>query len=212
MRVCVCTARKISKDNVSHQPSVRYFQQPLLFHRSPGPLVLSLCASHPPAATCYSQHPGRSAVERRIRQEVKSESYFPRRFFSLPVPFLLRGTRAPPWLSFLFLLFASFLLSLFGCLACFASLSGRPARQETESRVKTVGCRRVKPRVDSLQRVRYRARRVHVHTYAYKRMRTYTYTLHTYIRRDVHHSPDELVSKTERRYFSFSTKRERTGL
>lgn len=31
--VCVCTARKISKDNVSHQPSVRYFQQPLLFHR-----------------------------------------------------------------------------------------------------------------------------------------------------------------------------------
>lgn len=57
--------------------------------------------------------------------------------------------------------------SLFGCLACFASLSGRPARQETESRVKTVGCRRVKPGVDSLQRVRYRARRVHVHTYAY---------------------------------------------
>lgn len=75
-RVCayVCTPQEISKDNVSHQPSVKYFQQSLLFHILYHRYLLF-------------QHPGRSAVERRIRQEVKSESYFPGRFFL--VSFLL---------------------------------------------------------------------------------------------------------------------------
>lgn len=33
----LCTPQEISKDNVSHQPSVRYFQQSLLFHPLPLP-------------------------------------------------------------------------------------------------------------------------------------------------------------------------------
>lgn len=91
-RVCayVCTPQEISKDNVSHQPSVRYFQQSLLFHILHHRYLLF-------------QHPGRSAVERRIRQEVKSESYFPGRFFL--VSFLLDPS--PPRLSSIF--FLSFL-------------------------------------------------------------------------------------------------------
>jgi len=56
-----------------------------------------------PTTTLLLQHPGRSAIERRIRQEVKSESYFPGRFFL--VSFLLSPPPPGPF-SFFF----SFLL------------------------------------------------------------------------------------------------------
>lgn len=105
---CVCTPQEISKDNVSHQPSVRYFQQSLLFH------ILHYCC-------LLFQHPGRSAGERRIRQEVKSESYFPGRFFL--VSFLLDPP--PPRPSSIFSLSFAFSLRRH-------PRSTLPIREETE--------------------------------------------------------------------------------
>ena len=70
------------------------------------------------------QQPGRSAIERRIRQEVKSESYFPGRFFL--VSFLLSPSPPPGLFSIFFFSFLSFFpLSLISHLAPLPALFAR---------------------------------------------------------------------------------------
>lgn len=101
-----------------------------------------------PTATCYSSIPEDPAIERRIRQEVKSESYFPGRFFL--VSFLLSPPRRAAW-AILYLSPLSFLFP--ACLAYIPPYSSTcPIREKTESRVKTVRCRRANPRVDGLRK------------------------------------------------------------
>lgn len=116
-------------------------------------------------------------MERRIRQEVKSESYFPRRFFLSCLFF--SGTRpAPPGARLFYSLFFPPFFSLPRLSRLFRlALLGRPAREETESRVKTVECRRVNPRVDSLR------------GYGIARAGTHTHSLCIYITHTPRRSP-----------------------
>jgi len=112
--------REISRDNVSHQPSVRYFQLSLLFHSRPPP--------RPPV-------PKDPPAEKTDTSRSKVRILFP-------------GTRhpspGPPRVVSLFVLFFCSFLPPFRCPIPLRS------RDETESRVKTAKRGRAKPRVDSL--------------------------------------------------------------